>query len=290
MLSEGYDQRSNLDIPIMLSYTNSQMTSAAQELLSILALLPDGLADADLVQAKLPIPDILACMATLIQTTLAFVGQDQHLKVLVPIQEHILIMHLPETALKLKLWQHFHQILDLWNQFRDLNGPDFIQNLRSILFLNGFYGRAHNTYSLLLLQLSGQMLHWKGHPIFGEYLIELLSTSEYLPALDLNNDITRGTQHFKSKALLEQARWYRDLGLHFQFRKSDLAGAFEYYQTAYSMVGSIGYPTTVGIHALASICNILIYSGKPLNALMHAKTALHAYCLLVWTLACQVSA
>jgi hypothetical protein len=39
------------------------MTSGAQELLSILSLLPDGLADADLVQAKLPIPDILACKA-----------------------------------------------------------------------------------------------------------------------------------------------------------------------------------------------------------------------------------
>ncbi|KAJ7240915.1 P-loop containing nucleoside triphosphate hydrolase protein, partial [Mycena rebaudengoi] len=85
MLSEGYDQRSSLDISIMLSYTSSRMTTGAQELLSILSMLPDGLADADLVQAKLPIPDILACKATLIQTALAFVGQDQHLKVLVPI-------------------------------------------------------------------------------------------------------------------------------------------------------------------------------------------------------------
>jgi hypothetical protein len=60
MLSEGYDQRSSLDISIMLSYTSSRMIPGAQELLSILSLLPDGLADADLVQAKLPIPDILA--------------------------------------------------------------------------------------------------------------------------------------------------------------------------------------------------------------------------------------
>ncbi|KAJ7268551.1 P-loop containing nucleoside triphosphate hydrolase protein [Mycena rebaudengoi] len=80
MLSDGYDQRSSLDISIMLSYTSSRMTPGAQELLSILSMLPDGLADADLVQAKLPILDILACKATLIQTALAFVGQDQHLK------------------------------------------------------------------------------------------------------------------------------------------------------------------------------------------------------------------
>ncbi|KAJ7264359.1 hypothetical protein C8J57DRAFT_1624963 [Mycena rebaudengoi] len=37
---------------------SSQMTSGAQELLSILSMLPDGLTDADLLQAKLPITDI----------------------------------------------------------------------------------------------------------------------------------------------------------------------------------------------------------------------------------------
>ncbi|KAJ7254547.1 P-loop containing nucleoside triphosphate hydrolase protein, partial [Mycena rebaudengoi] len=113
MLSDGYDQRSSLDISIMLSYTSSRMTPGAQELLSILSLLPDGLTDADLVQAKLPIPNILACKATLIQTALAFVGQDKHLKVLVPIREHILHIHPPANALKLKLREHLHHILDL---------------------------------------------------------------------------------------------------------------------------------------------------------------------------------
>ncbi|KAJ7217517.1 hypothetical protein C8J57DRAFT_1149491, partial [Mycena rebaudengoi] len=98
MLSEGYDQRSSLDISIMLSYTSPRMTPGAQQLLSILSMLPDGLADADLVQAQLPISDILACKVTLIQTALAFIGQDQHLKVLVPIREHILHSHPPENA------------------------------------------------------------------------------------------------------------------------------------------------------------------------------------------------
>ncbi|KAJ7224799.1 hypothetical protein C8J57DRAFT_1093958, partial [Mycena rebaudengoi] len=133
MLSEGYDQRSSLDISIMLSYTSSRMSPGAQELLSILSLLPDGLADADLVQAKLPIPDIMACKATLIQTALAFVGQDQHLTVLVPIREHIFHIHPPQNALKLKLREHFHNILDLWNQFKNLNvadiHPQISQNL-----------------------------------------------------------------------------------------------------------------------------------------------------------------
>ncbi|KAJ7261533.1 P-loop containing nucleoside triphosphate hydrolase protein, partial [Mycena rebaudengoi] len=113
MLSDGYDQTSSLDISIMLSYTSSRMTPSAQDLLSVLSMLPDGLADTDLVQAKLPVLDILACKATLIQTALAFVGQDQHLKVLVPIREHILNTHPPATALKAKLREHFHEILSL---------------------------------------------------------------------------------------------------------------------------------------------------------------------------------
>ncbi|KAJ7268482.1 hypothetical protein C8J57DRAFT_1612585 [Mycena rebaudengoi] len=301
MLSDGYDQRSSLDISIMLSYTSSRMTPGAQELLSILSLLPDGLADADLVQAKLPISAILACKATLIQTALAFVGQDQHLKVLVPIREHILNIHPPANALKLKLREHFHQILDLWNQFKDLNvadivpqisrnlgnfhtvfhdglelgGADMIPNIRSILFLNRFYQRAQNTYSPLLLQLSGQLLHLKDHPIFGEYLVELLEGSYSLPYLDFNSNITLGTQYFKSKGPLEQARWYCALAMYSR-RKSDLAGALKYYQTAYSLAESIGHPNRVGIHALNSICNILNTTGKPLNALTYAQE-LHRY-------------
>jgi hypothetical protein len=54
LLSDGYDQRSSLDISIMLSYSSPRMTSSAKELLSILSMLPDGLSDADLVQSKLP--------------------------------------------------------------------------------------------------------------------------------------------------------------------------------------------------------------------------------------------
>ncbi|KAJ7260200.1 hypothetical protein C8J57DRAFT_1471812 [Mycena rebaudengoi] len=275
------------------------LIASAQELLSILSLLPDGLADADLVQAKLPIPDILACKATLIQTALAFVGQDQHLKVLVPIREHILCIHPPADALKLKLREHFHNILDLWNQFKNLNvadvlpqisqnlgnfntvlrdglereEPDIVQNLRSILFLNLFSSRFQQTYSPLLLQLSGQMLHWKDNQIFGEYLIQLLETSECLPDLDLNSEIILGTQHFTSQDPLEQGRWYRALGVYFQYTKSDLAGALQYFQTAYSLAESTGYPTIVGFHALTSICGNLLRTGKPLSALKHAEEA-----------------
>jgi hypothetical protein len=208
------------------------MTTGAQVLLSILSLLPDGLTHADLVQAKLPIFNILACKTTLIQTSLAFVDQDRHLKVLVPIREHILHIHPPSNTLKLQLREHFHKILDLWNQFKNMNvidilpqiaqnmgnfntvlhdglnpdSSDIVQTFGSIMCLNDFYYRVHNTYSPLLLQLSGHMQHWRGNPIFGKYLIELLGSSELLPKMDFDNHITLGTQYFKSKEPLEQGK------------------------------------------------------------------------------------
>ncbi|KAJ7240962.1 hypothetical protein C8J57DRAFT_1562023 [Mycena rebaudengoi] len=226
-------------------------------------------------------------------------SQDQYLKVLVPIREHILSMHPPKSTLKLKLREHFHQILDLWNQFKNLNVadilaqisknlgnfnailrdglesdvPDIVQNFESILSLNQFHDRVQDTYSPLLLQLSGKMLHWRGNPIFGEYLIQLLQSSGYFPDLDLNSDIASGTQHFQSTAPLEQAKWYRALGMHFQWAKSDLEEALKYHCRAYSLAESIGYPTIVGIYALADICSILSVTGKPSSALTHAEEA-----------------
>ncbi|KAJ7873211.1 P-loop containing nucleoside triphosphate hydrolase protein, partial [Mycena leptocephala] len=95
MLSDGYDQRSSLNISIMLSFTSSRMTPEAQELLGVLSLLPDGLTDLELVQANIPINNILQCKATLVRTCLAFVDKDQRLKVLVPIREYTLQIHPP---------------------------------------------------------------------------------------------------------------------------------------------------------------------------------------------------
>jgi hypothetical protein len=50
------------------------------------------------------------------------------------------------------------------------------------------------------------MQHWKSNPIFGEYLIELLESSDFLPDMDFDSHITLGTQYFKLKEPLEQGK------------------------------------------------------------------------------------
>ncbi|KAJ7257664.1 P-loop containing nucleoside triphosphate hydrolase protein, partial [Mycena rebaudengoi] len=110
-LSDGCDPRSSLDISIMLSYSGHRMTHGAQQLLSLLSILPDGLSDADLTQSGLPIENILACKSTLIQVSLAHVDSSQCLKSLVPVREYIQRVHPPSPNLKIPLRQHLHAIL-----------------------------------------------------------------------------------------------------------------------------------------------------------------------------------
>ncbi|KAJ7257719.1 P-loop containing nucleoside triphosphate hydrolase protein, partial [Mycena rebaudengoi] len=114
LLSDGYDQRSSLDVSIMLSYSGSRMTPGAQELLGILSMLPDGLSDADLIQSQLPIENILACKSTLMQVSLAYVDNNtQHLKSLVPVREYIQRVHPPSLNLKYSLRHYLYAILCL---------------------------------------------------------------------------------------------------------------------------------------------------------------------------------
>jgi hypothetical protein len=234
MLSDGYDKRSNLDTSIMLSFTSSRMTPGAQDLLSILSMLPDGFTDADLLQAELPITAILANKIALLRTGLAFVGKEKQIQVLAPIREHIFHAHPPTNALKLKLRKYFHDLLHLWKVHADLNAvkivpqllrnlgnitsvlqeslatecQDAIENYQSIINLNRFYRRTQDTYSPLLLKIFDQNVSWKANPMFGDYLIQIVETSIFVPLVDAEAKIKQGHQYFEFKDPLEQGKTY----------------------------------------------------------------------------------
>ncbi|KAJ6520692.1 hypothetical protein DFH09DRAFT_1287429 [Mycena vulgaris] len=114
IISDGYDKRSNLDVSISLSLSSPRMLAfpGAKDLLSILAILPDGLSDSDLIQSALPITDILACKTTLLQTSLGYIGYDGHLKALGIIREYMNQVHPPPSTLVNPLLQHFHLLLE----------------------------------------------------------------------------------------------------------------------------------------------------------------------------------
>ncbi|KAJ7257841.1 hypothetical protein C8J57DRAFT_1516717 [Mycena rebaudengoi] len=272
MLSDGYDKWSSLEISIMLSLTSPRMTKDAQELLSILSMLPDGLTDADLVLIQLH-ANILGSKMALIQTALAFVDSNQRTKVLAPIREYIIRSQHPTTALKLKLQQYFHGILGVWDKFRHMNPAEIfpqisqnlgnlnsvlqdalstecinvVQNVQSILHLNAFYASTRSMYSPLLLDLFPKLANLRDNPIFGDYLIEYFSCSEHLPLANTETKITMGNEYFLFKQPLQQAKWYQALGQYFHWAQAqpNLLSALQCYQRALSLLDNIGHPETV---------------------------------------------
>ncbi|KAJ7336861.1 hypothetical protein DFH08DRAFT_706053 [Mycena albidolilacea] len=128
ILSDSYDKKSNLDISIMLSLSSARMTPQAHDLASILSMLPDGLSDADLIHSHLPIENTLPAKATLIRISLAYIGRNERLCILVPIREHICATHPPSAALKFPLRQYFRDLVDLW-KFKLVTSPDTVSKI-----------------------------------------------------------------------------------------------------------------------------------------------------------------
>jgi hypothetical protein len=116
MLSEGYDKRSNLDLSISLSLSSPRILSQpqAQDLLSLLSMLPEGLSDVELLQSKLPIKDIWKCKAALTRTSLAYVDEHKRLKALVPIREYMHKTQPPQNHIIQPLLKHFQDLLELY--------------------------------------------------------------------------------------------------------------------------------------------------------------------------------
>ncbi|KAJ6555053.1 P-loop containing nucleoside triphosphate hydrolase protein [Mycena vulgaris] len=233
LLSDGYDQRSSLDISIMLSFSSARMTPAAQDLLAVLSLLPDGFSEADIIESNLPIPNIFTCKATLIRTALAYIDKTGRLKTLIPIQEHIRRIHPLPQLLRVALRQHFHEMLEAWIAVKipssnDINivaqlssllgnfnavlldglkqdDPDIVQTMQSILCLNRFFRRTQGRWAPPLLTLGEKIQSWRDTPIYGKYLIERLISCENLcPLPDAETHIDAGNQYFEAGSDLDK--------------------------------------------------------------------------------------
>jgi hypothetical protein len=222
LLSDGYDQCSSLDISIMLSYSGLRMTHGAQQLLSVLSMLPDGLSDADLIQSGLPIENVLACKSTLIQVSLAHVDNSQCLKSLAPVREYIQRVHPPSLNLKIPLRQHLHAILcvgtKLWGAPDNLphvmkmagnfhtvlsdaireNSPIHWEvTLESVIHFSRCLHFAHADCSSLMMELWPQVLLHPGAANYGLYFSEFLRLASITPvSIDVEACIELGNQYF----------------------------------------------------------------------------------------------
>ncbi|KAF7325478.1 ATPase-AAA-core domain-containing protein [Mycena kentingensis (nom. inval.)] len=143
------DKRNNLDISIAISLTSPRMQSnpAAHELLRILSVLPDGLAQGDLKAHIIPVKNPLACQTTLLRTSLAYMSPANRLTLLVPIREFMRAHHPPPLNLIRPLFRSYRELLELFDR-RHRQGP--AGSLRTLI-----RSSFANIQSLLELQIRG---------------------------------------------------------------------------------------------------------------------------------------
>ncbi|KAJ7167991.1 P-loop containing nucleoside triphosphate hydrolase protein, partial [Mycena filopes] len=301
LLSDGFDKRSSLDISIMLSFSSARMSHEAQDLLSLLSMLPDGLRDSDLVQSGLPITNVLAAKATLLQTSLAYLGKNQHLTALVPIREFVGSVHPPQPALKFRLRQHFHKILEIWGNINMLrteemvnemagnlgnlnallldalttDSPDQLYNLKSTIFLVDFYHMTNRVIPPpLVAALTTRMEEFSEHPIYGYYIIQklLVGVLSRGSHKDIEDWTAAGNKHFKNANLEEQIKWYSALSVYHD-RHNEVHKSQEYQQIALAKADELGVPTLEARKLFNNVGDMINLAGKPTEALVYAQRA-----------------
>ncbi|KAJ7669078.1 hypothetical protein B0H17DRAFT_1209729 [Mycena rosella] len=289
LLSDGYDKGSSLEISLTLSLTSSRMTPEAQNLLSLLSILPDGLGQAELLHSKLPVSNILAAKSTLVQTSLAYVDTGKRLTVLPPIREYIRGVHPPSPAVKSALRRHYHEIIDMWHtleakyvsdrdsvtriseNFNNLQAimsdalsagcQDFRQSLHSALKLDQFAVFTDRVGQRLICSFDPYLPEWGTDSVYGVYLV--LKIANVSPGEDnpeLQADITRGNSYFEHASPSQKVNWYNALGRYYSWL--DPTAAVHWYRQAISE-GSAGETSSaVAADVLCRLGDILNDTGK----------------------------
>ncbi|KAJ7624067.1 hypothetical protein DFH06DRAFT_756454 [Mycena polygramma] len=298
-LFDGYDKRSSLELSIILSLSSPRLTPNARELLSLLSILPDGLSEAELVQCKVPIDNILSGKAALLRTSLAFVDGGR-LQLLVPIREYIFSSSPPPNRLKEPLRHYLHQILEVWSYFENVqpspsilsqtvNNLGNIQGLlldslqtdasdvtvcKSVFYLHDFTWQTNRPAPSLIFLAIKQLEAWQNHPAYGHFLTSIVQRSSNFPMLDINSHITDGNRYFQSASAVEQARWYCAVSGHYKLHENNLAKGIEYSLLALDLVDGMNRPTNIGCQSCVSLADMLTSAENPLKA---RKYALRGY-------------
>jgi len=145
--ADGRDRLTNIELSYEISLTGPRMTAAGRRLLSLLALLPEGLAHNDISTV---LPDQgEAAAAVLRQTGLAF-DEAERLRLLAPLREYIRRRYPPEPDDRERLLAHFVGLAaNLADKVGGKGGAEAVQRLAP---------EAANMETLLLLGLES------GHP------------------------------------------------------------------------------------------------------------------------------
>ncbi|KAJ6603320.1 hypothetical protein DFH09DRAFT_1458747 [Mycena vulgaris] len=297
LFSQGYDRRSSLDASITMSLASPRITSrpGAKDLLSLLSILPDGLSDVQLVQSHLPIQDVLACKTALLGTGLAY-NNSNRLKVLVPVREHIQLLHPPAAPLVKPLQDRFHSLLDLYQKYREGDqvvvnsdeittnlgnlkqvfqrglsaaNPDLLHTIRCVIGLTSAFEMAGHGPLGLMDKIPAVLPRPCDCSLEIELITEMIR--KYHPVVNPETLIAQGislVNHINDPVL--ELRFYSAVGLHHRHRNP--SSAMEFFEKALKLSRLCG-ATIDQSRALRNISGIKMLSGDYITASSYAREA-----------------
>ncbi|KAJ7933896.1 hypothetical protein B0H13DRAFT_1855752 [Mycena leptocephala] len=263
LISEGHDKRSNLDLSISLSLASPRIMSLPQskDLLSLLSIFPDGLSNAELLQIKVPIDDILACKAALLRTSLAYTDNQRRLKVLVPIQEYVQRMHPPTDHLVCPGLKYFQELLSVYSSYEGtLSSVEIaaqiqsnFTNIQNILMMG--FGINENIvktlYSACELDKYSRNTSNGGLPIMDHIAKHLPQPSDHRleiagwrdhPISNVDNLVAKALDHFPSFDDLNiKCKFYVVVSQYYQLHSNDLPKAIQFSQASLTSI-PVGKP------------------------------------------------
>jgi hypothetical protein len=212
-----------MSIAMSLSSPRFTSTPNAEALLSLLAMLPDGLSLATFNRITASVPNMLKCMTTLRRTALVYVSDHgEHVNTLVPVREYTRKHFAPPTLLLEKIRDHFYELLDI---FFDVEQPppggsfrpiiSNLGNIRSVLqyftlqpsphakgavratiqLSNFTYFSGYGTLDLLR-SIDGLAKGLDDEKLYGEYLATVAKTQD--EGIDVTALMLESIQRFEA--------------------------------------------------------------------------------------------
>ncbi|KAJ7146595.1 hypothetical protein C8R44DRAFT_845687 [Mycena epipterygia] len=300
LLSDGHDRRSNLDISISISLSSPRLSSGAKDLLSLLSILPDGLSDAELLQSKLSIPNILECRSMLLGTSLAYEDDRKRLKSLVPIREHVQQFHPAPPSLIHQLQSHFHLLLDMYDndggsqqvvgQLNQIalnlgnlhqillcglsqDNPTLADTINCTIILNHFSRRAGYGYHALMKHVPPVLSSIHDDRLQLSFIIDVFSC-RFLYHIDNPEElIAQAVCHFGNfEDLLLESKFYRVVGEYSFFNQGNISRANQFLKKALVLSQSCGNKKQQAT-VLSGLALILGSTGEYLEAQKCAREA-----------------
>ncbi|KAJ7146632.1 hypothetical protein C8R44DRAFT_973349, partial [Mycena epipterygia] len=300
LLSSGHDRRSNLDMSIMMSLSSPRLSSDAKDLLSLLAILPDGLSDAELLQSKLSINNILECKSILLRTSLAYEDDRKRLKSLVPIREHMQQFYPAPTPLIHQVQKHFCLLLDVYenhcgsqqvvgqlNQITSNLGnlhqvllrglqpdnPTLADTINCTISLNNFSQKVGYGHHILMDHIPAMISSIHDDRLEVSFIIQVLRS---LPIQPINNPeqlIAQAICHFGNfnDPLLE-SKFYHTVGDYLFSMQGEISKANQFFDKALVLAKSCGNQKQEA-NILSGISMSLWSTGDYPAAQIHAHRA-----------------